>query len=168
MRLQAVPEAGCWGQKGCWSPHCPCKSSSNCCPCTVRDFTFDTRVWYYGHFLDSHLGGWILAQPPGNCPCSPASSGCPAGSCPCLVDGKFAGNLPLLVTSGGLYADVLVVITPQEAAAATHRCAATAGWPTRRSSPRCRSCSDRVSSIFERACERGLGDNFVLFSKSVL
>ena len=52
----AVPQAECWGQKGCWSPHCPCGSSTNCCPCT----------------------------PPSNCPCG-AASGCPTGSCPCAA-----------------------------------------------------------------------------------
>ena len=53
----AVPQATCWNQTGCWSPHCPCKgTSTNCCPCT----------------------------PPSNCPCGVAS-GCPAGSCPCAA-----------------------------------------------------------------------------------
>lgn len=53
----AVPQASCWNQTGCWSPHCPCKGvSNNCCPCT----------------------------PPSNCPCG-TSSGCPIGSCPCVA-----------------------------------------------------------------------------------
>jgi hypothetical protein len=51
----AVPQASCWGQTGCWSPHCPCSHSSNCCPCT----------------------------PPSNCPCT--NSSCPVGSCPCAA-----------------------------------------------------------------------------------
>ena len=58
----AVPQTSCWNQTGCWSPHCPCGSSSNCCPCT----------------------------PPSNCSCGSRSSSCPAGSCPCAAGAASA------------------------------------------------------------------------------
>ena len=50
----AVPQTKCWGQKGCWSPHCPCAGKpSNCCPAT------------------------------GGVHCESRDS-CPVGTCPCM------------------------------------------------------------------------------------
>jgi hypothetical protein len=39
----AAPQASCFGQKGCWSPHCPCSGSpANCCPNFGLNCTHET------------------------------------------------------------------------------------------------------------------------------